>query len=133
MHDHLALGGAVEAGDQVQQRRLARARRAHQRQELALVHREVEVDQHGDDELVAAVFLVHAAQLDRMLFAHRLLSLSVWATREAAPVTRAIRTTSLVAQRLDRIEDDRFAVLQARLDAGQVVVGDGDLDLPLAQ
>ena len=35
-HDHLARRGPVDAGDQVEQRRLARARRAHQGHELAL-------------------------------------------------------------------------------------------------
>ena len=56
-----------------------------------------------------------------VVFAHRRLNLSVWSIRRRRRHW-AIRDDLVVAQRLDRIEDDRLAVLQARLDAGQVVV-----------
>ncbi len=68
--DDLAPGGPVEPGDQVQERRLARARRPHQREVLAFADREVEIHQHGDPELVAAVFLVNVPQDDRGLCGH---------------------------------------------------------------
>ena len=53
----LAAGGPVHGGDQVQQRGFARARRPHERDELALVDLEVDVVERDDVELVADEFL----------------------------------------------------------------------------
>ena len=69
--DHLALGGAVEPGDQVQQGRLARARGAHQGQEFSLLDLNVEIHEHGNHELVAAILFRHAFEDDRMRIGHR--------------------------------------------------------------
>jgi hypothetical protein len=46
-HEELARVGLVDAGDEVQQRGLARARRPHQRDEVAARDRERDVVQHG--------------------------------------------------------------------------------------
>ena len=70
VHDHLAARGPVEPGDQVQERGLARARGAHQRQKLAFPDGNIEVHQNRNPELVASVFLVNAAQDDRRHFGH---------------------------------------------------------------
>jgi hypothetical protein len=67
----VARGGRIQAGDEVQQRRLARAGRSHQGEELALIHVQVEVLEHRDDDLIPPVFLVDASQDDRVLLAHR--------------------------------------------------------------
>src|SRR5262249_27039709 len=64
-----SAGDAVDAGDQVEQRRLARARRAHERLEAALGHVEVDALEHRNRLLVAMVNLAHAAQLDDRFFA----------------------------------------------------------------
>ena len=66
----LPLRRAVEPGNQVQERRLARARRAHERQKLPFLDRQIEADQNGNAELVAPVFLVDTAQDDRGHFGH---------------------------------------------------------------
>ena len=65
--DDLARGRPVEPGDQVQQGRLARARRPHQGEEFPLVDGQVEVDEDRDAELVAPVFLADAFEGDRVL------------------------------------------------------------------
>ncbi len=98
-HDR-ARGGPVEAGDQVQQGRLARARGAHQGEELPLLDGQVEVFEHRNPELVAAVFLADASQDDRVrrVFGHRgppsgrgsggLLGLEVFGSCEAGSCGR---------------------------------------------
>ena len=60
----LARGDAVDAGDQVQQRRLARAGRAHQRDELALGHVEVDAVEDLDLLRVALIDLAHVLHAD---------------------------------------------------------------------
>src|SRR5438477_141541 len=55
-----AGAGLIEAGDQVEQRRLARAGRPHQGEVLALGHVEAEVDQHVDLLAAAPEILVQA-------------------------------------------------------------------------
>ena len=64
--------------------------------------------------------------------AHASMTFSTSGERSGSrPVYSATLTTSFVAQRLRRVQDDRLAGFEARLDPGQVVVGHGDLDLPL--
>jgi len=70
--DHAAPGGPVEPGDQVEQGGLARARGAHQGEVFALLDGQVEVDEHRDAELVAAIFLGDPLEDDRMRLAHGL-------------------------------------------------------------
>jgi hypothetical protein len=59
-----AAGRAVEAAEDVHQRRLARARRAHDGDELPRVDRQVDAVQHLDRELAAAVGLDDFVELD---------------------------------------------------------------------
>ena len=61
---HRPAGRRIEPADQVEQRRLARPGRAHQRQEVAL--RDVEVDALQDVDALAAAreVLVNVANLD---------------------------------------------------------------------
>ena len=54
----------VEAAHQVEQRRLARARRSHQREEIALRNLEVHALQHVDALAAAREVLVDAVDLD---------------------------------------------------------------------
>ena len=61
----LARRRLVDAGDQVEQRRLARARRPHQRDEVAGRDVEVDVDQHRDDLVAAHVVLGQVADRDQ--------------------------------------------------------------------
>jgi hypothetical protein len=61
--------GTLEAGDQGQQRRLARSGRADDGQQLAGVDVQVDVDQRLDGRL-AGISLGHAAQLDHSRRAH---------------------------------------------------------------
>ena len=56
--------GAVDAGDQVQQRGLARARRPHERDELARRHFEVDAVEHRDLLAVALVDLANVLHAD---------------------------------------------------------------------
>src|SRR6185503_11780312 len=56
--------GLVDAGEQVEQRRLARARRSHQAEEVAALHVERETVQHRHDLSAAPVRLGNAAHLD---------------------------------------------------------------------
>ena len=56
-----AVRGRIEAADQVQQRRLAGARRAHQRKEITLRDVQVDVMQHLDPLLAALVGLADVA------------------------------------------------------------------------
>src|SRR5664280_981372 len=69
-----AAGGRhVEPADHVEQRRLARAGRTHQRQEIALVDVEVDVVQHLHLLLAALVDLREVADLDQLGHAMPLL------------------------------------------------------------
>ena len=63
-HNHLARRRAVDAGDQVQQRGLARARRPHQRQELALRHFEAQAVEHRDLLAIAVIDLAYVLHTD---------------------------------------------------------------------
>src|SRR5581483_8507043 len=63
----------IDAGDQVEQRGLARARRAHQRLERSLGHVEIDPLEHRDVLLAALIHLAHAAYFDDGLAAVRLL------------------------------------------------------------
>ena len=60
-HVDLSAGRAIHGGDQMQQRRFARTRRAHQRDELALADLQAHVLQRDHVELVAHVFLGQVA------------------------------------------------------------------------
>ena len=74
VEQHAAAVDVVEARAAVEQRRLARARRAHDRHELALVHDEVDVAQRLDLFRAGAVDLAHALghqQLGRVTSLHR--------------------------------------------------------------
>ena len=64
-HDHLAGRRPVDARDQVQQRRLAGARRPHQRDELALGHFQAQPVEDDDLLAVALVDLPHVLHVDR--------------------------------------------------------------------
>ena len=55
--------GPVDAGDQVQERRLARARRPHERDELALGDLQAQPVEHGELLAVALVDLAHVAHV----------------------------------------------------------------------
>src|SRR5487761_2096617 len=57
----------VDAGDEVQQRRLARSRGPHQRDELALEDVEIEIDQYRDHLVAADVVLRQAVERDQRL------------------------------------------------------------------
>ena len=61
-HDHLAAIGMVQAADQVQDGGLARARRAHQRDEFPFRDFQVQAVQDLNRFLAAAVMLDHLAQ-----------------------------------------------------------------------
>jgi len=63
-HD-LAGRGTIDACDQVEQRRLAGARRPHEREEFALGHAEVDAVEHGDLLRIALVDLAHLLHVDR--------------------------------------------------------------------
>ena len=62
--DDAAARRRVDAGDQVQQRRLARARRAHQRDELPFGDVEVDAHEDRDLDLVPPVDLLDAARCE---------------------------------------------------------------------
>ena len=64
VHEQRAGVGLVDAGDEVEQRRLARARRTHQRDEVALGDVERDVAQHRHDLVAAPVALRRGADLD---------------------------------------------------------------------
>ena len=124
-------GGPVEAGDQVQERRLARARGAHQRQELAFADREVEVrPAPGCGTRRGGIPCRRRAARSRTSSA---IDASTFPVRRPAAPLLGDPDDLVVVQRLDRIEDDRLAVLQARLDPRQVVGRGRDLDRPLPQ
>ena len=55
----------IDAGQQVQQRRLARAGRPHQPEEVALGHRDGDVGEHRDLDRVPAIDLRHVADFDQ--------------------------------------------------------------------
>ena len=102
VHDHLAAGGPVEPGDQVQERGLARARGAHERQELPFADGKIEVDQNRNPELVASVFLVeHRARRSRT-FRPWTMNLS---RSDAGAFTRSIRTISNSRRVFDRAQE----------------------------
>jgi len=66
-HGDLPGGRLVEAADEIQQRRLARARRPHERDEIALGNVESEPVQHLDLLLAALVDLRHVVDLNHGL------------------------------------------------------------------
>ncbi len=55
--DHRAGRRPIEAGDQVEERRLAGTRGSHQGEELPFVDRQVESRQHWNPEFITLVFL----------------------------------------------------------------------------
>ena len=59
VHQDVADRGAVDSGDAVEQRGLARARRAHDGHELPLRHVERDSVQGAGDVLAASVVLLH--------------------------------------------------------------------------
>ena len=61
VHQHLALHGIVEAGQQAHQRGFAGARGTHDGQRFALAHVQIDVFQHG---------LAHGAGIAEQIFAH---------------------------------------------------------------
>ncbi len=61
---HTAGVGTVDARDEVEQRRLARARRPHQPHELTRRNVERDVVQHRDFHLIAPVALGHTTNLN---------------------------------------------------------------------
>ena len=63
--DDLAVGRRVEAGDEVEQRRLAATRRAHHRDELAGRHREVDAAQRAHRRALGLERLAQPARLAR--------------------------------------------------------------------
>ena len=63
--------GGVEAGDEVEQRRLAATRRAHDRDELARLHREVDAAQRAHGRALGLEVLAQApGHEDRALVGH---------------------------------------------------------------
>src|SRR5437588_12793546 len=58
-HGDFAGRGAVNAGDQVEQGSLARARWAHERDEFLLRHLQVDALEHGNFQAVAVIHLAH--------------------------------------------------------------------------
>jgi len=64
LYDAVAAGGAVDAGDDVQEGGFAGAGRAHEREELALVDAQVDAVQCGDVELTLLEYLGEVADLD---------------------------------------------------------------------
>src|SRR5437867_889605 len=64
-HPHLARGRTVDAADQVEERRLAAPRGAHERDEIARGHVQRQAVEHRDLLLVALVDLADIAELDR--------------------------------------------------------------------
>src|SRR5690606_34067291 len=62
--EDLPSGRSVDAGDQVQERRLPGARRAHEGDELPLLDLEGEAVEDGEDLRVARVLLDDALDLD---------------------------------------------------------------------
>ena len=108
--DDLALGGPVEAGDQVQERGLARARRPHQGEVLPFRDLEVEIRQDRDHELIAAVLFVDITQDDRRRLAHERIAFrfheGIWSRLQGHS---AIRTSSLSLNDFGRIQDHRLA------------------------
>jgi hypothetical protein len=64
LHPDVAFAGRIDAGDQVQERRLARAAGTHQPQELAVGHFEREVLEHIDAFVAAAEVLVNVLDAD---------------------------------------------------------------------
>src|SRR5262245_47414741 len=61
----VALARLIEPGNQVEQSGFSRAGRPHQRQKLALLHIEIEVDKHIDLFASAAEVLVNPADADK--------------------------------------------------------------------
>ena len=59
-----AFAGPIESGDQVEQRRLARAARPHQAEELAFGNFQVQAVEHVDPLAAAAEVLVDAIDAD---------------------------------------------------------------------
>ena len=59
-----AAARLVDAGDEIEERGLARARRPHQREVIADPDVEIDVDQHADDLVAARVVLGQVANLD---------------------------------------------------------------------
>src|SRR5205823_3047151 len=78
VHHDGAARGRVEAADQVEQGRLARARRAHQRHEVAAGDVEVDAVQDLDRLAAAPVALGDGADLDQV--GHQVLSASLTAS-----------------------------------------------------
>jgi len=64
---HRAAGRAVEPANEVEQRALARARRAHQGQEFAGGHAQVEIGEDVDLLGAAMKDLVHVVDMDQRL------------------------------------------------------------------
>jgi hypothetical protein len=62
--DHLSGRRPIDAGDQVEERGFAGARRAHQRHELSLGHPQIDAVQDGDLQAVPAVDLPHTDHID---------------------------------------------------------------------
>ena len=65
-----SLGGRVQPADQIQERRLAGARRPHQRQELAFGHIEIHAFQHLDALRPAAEDLVNVLRSNQGFCTH---------------------------------------------------------------
>ena len=62
-----AAARLVDAGDEIEKRGLARARRPHQREIIADPDVEIDVDQHADDLVAARVVLGHVAIIARCM------------------------------------------------------------------
>ena len=58
-----ALGGLIQAGNQIEERGFARARGSHERQKFALFNREIHAVQHLDGLLAALVALHDVLQM----------------------------------------------------------------------
>src|SRR5206468_3232173 len=63
--DDAPAGGAVDAGDEIEQRGLPRSGRTHERQKVAGRNAEGDAVQHRDVECVAAIDLVDVLDLDQ--------------------------------------------------------------------
>src|ERR1700684_30713 len=68
-HGDAAVGGYVQSAEQIEQGGLARAARAHESDELALVHVKIEPRQYVNLPAAALVLLVEAADFDQAVCA----------------------------------------------------------------
>src|SRR5205085_8233304 len=95
-HVHFAFGRAVDAGNEIQQRRFAGARRPHQRDEIAALDVEADVVQGDDFKPFARVPLADVAYADDRLW-HSFSSSLFFDLAAVAQLVRAVGDDGLAA------------------------------------